>query len=126
MDLSVKLYMAARFTRREELESYAPLIQDAGFEITSTWVFGGEDGLTRQDIAELDIRDVERADAILLFTEPYGEHIPGGGRFVEFGYAIGRGKKLFVIGGRENVFMHYPGVEFYMNVHEFARSHKRV
>jgi hypothetical protein len=36
-----------------------------------------------------------------------------GGRHVEFGAAVATGKRLIVVGHRENLFHHLPGVEFF-------------
>jgi hypothetical protein len=37
----------------------------------------------------------------------------GGGRHVEFGYGMAKGKRLVLIGERENVFHDHPSVEVY-------------
>ena len=115
-------YLAARFPRRAELESYVPQFKEAGFEVTARWVFGGEEGLTRSDIAELDLDDVYDADVIVLFTEEYGSKQSGGGRFVEFGYAMALGKECYAIGDYENVFMHEPSVKVYPTLGAFLRD----
>lgn len=106
----MKIYLAARFTRQTELQDYANQLIEDGHEITSSWVFGGEDGLNFENIASLDVKDVLRADAVLLFTEPYGTANKGGGRHTEFGIGLGTGKSLYVCGDREQVFCWYPGV----------------
>ena len=84
----MKWYMAAKFSRREEMEVLSYDLLLLNHQCIARWVYGGEDGLTRPEIALLDLEDVERADGIILFTHPRGEPQPGGGRFVEFGYAI--------------------------------------
>lgn len=119
---SIKVYLAARFPKREELEKLVPEIEKIGWKINARWVFGGEEGLTRTDIAMLDIEDVESSDAIILFTEPYGSLVPGGGRFVEFGYALACDKKCFVIGEYENVFTHHPAVKVYPTLGDLLRD----
>lgn len=106
----MKIYLAARFSRREELIDYADSLKEDGHEITSSWVYGGEDGLSREDIAKLDVCDVLRADMVVLFTEPYGTAVAGGGRHTEFGIGLGTGKKLAIVGEREQIFCWYPGV----------------
>jgi nucleoside 2-deoxyribosyltransferase len=121
-----KTYLAARFPRREEMESYVIAFRGCGYDVTARWVFGGENGLTRSDIALLDLEDVAEADAIVLFTEGYGTHQTGGGRFVEFGYAIALGKELNIIGDRENVFMHHPNINCFSTLDEFLRAKEKI
>jgi len=111
-----KLYLAAPFGDRRKMELVAISLKARGFVITARWVFGGEDGLTRQDIAKLDLDDVDAADAVISFTFPRGTLTSGGGRHVEFGYALAKGKRLIVIGERENVFHHFPTVEVYPTI----------
>lgn len=118
-------YLAARFPRRAELEALVPQFEGAGFEVTARWVFGGEEGLTRTEIAALDLEDVEQAEAIVLFTEEYGSKQSGGGRFVEFGYAMALGKECYVIGDYENVFMHDQTVTVYPTLGAFLRDQTR-
>lgn len=116
----MKVYLAARYHRREEMETvYAPRLPDLGHECIARWVYGGEEGLSRRDIAELDLEDVRSADMIILFTHPRGEPQPGGGRFVEFGYALAFNKRCVVIGPEENVFMCAPTVEVYPTWDDF-------
>jgi len=116
----MKTYLAARFPRRAEMEGYVPFFKNLGFDVTARWVFGGEDGLTRSEIAEIDLEDVADADCLVLFTHDYGSLQPGGGRFVEFGYALALGKRVIVIGDYENVFTHHPDVEVYQDLEHFA------
>lgn len=119
-----KIYLASLYSRRAELEDYAKILTEAGHTIVSTWVYGNEVGLNRTDIALLDIYDVERADMVLSFTEPYGTMYKGGGRCVEFGYGLARGKVAAIIGERENVFHHHPSVIKFETLDEFIRHYQ--
>lgn len=110
----MKVYLAARFSDRPQMEEVADYLKTYGFDITARWVYGGEEGLSEPAIAKLDLEDVEAADTVVSFTFPRGTIMAtGGGRHAEFGYALARGKKLVLIGERENVFHHMPGVEVY-------------
>ena len=109
----MKIYLAAPFADRPKMEIIADQLKAHGCVITARWVYGGEDGLTREQIAVLDLDDVDAADTIISFTFPRGTLSSGGGRHVEFGYALAKGKRLVVIGYRENVFHHWPTVEIY-------------
>jgi|SRR5215217_3609997 len=119
---SVKIYLAAKYARREEMEEIALLLMNAhGYDITARWVFGGEEGKTNEDIAVFDLEDVASADTVLNFTEHPNMYTTGG-RHVEFGYAIATGKRLVVIGPRENVFHSFPTVEQFDTLNDWLRA----
>lgn len=118
----MKLYLASRFTNIKQVREYADQLKSDGHEITANWVYGGEEGLTFTDIAVLDVKDVIRADALILFTEPYGTPVPGGGRMVEFGVALATNKRLFIVGDRENVFHWWPNITQFPRF-EHLRNH---
>lgn len=107
----MKIYIASRYSRREEMELIAHELTAAGHEITANWVYGGENGLDNQDIAILDDTDVRRADCCLTFTEPYGSENKGGGRHFEFGLAYGLDKLCILVGPLEIVFHHLPKIK---------------
>lgn len=115
----MKIYIASSYSRREEMEVYGHVMERFGHEITSTWVYGGETGLTRPQSARLDINDVARADAVMSFTQPYGTPVRGGGRHVEFGYGLALGLKMIVIGEKENIFHDLDGIEVYPKLDEW-------
>jgi len=115
----MKIYLAAAFSRRAEMEGCADIIKEAGHEVTARWVYGGETGLNREQIALLDLEDVDKADTVVSFTYARGTLHTGGGRHVEFGYGLAKGKRLAVIGEREHVFHHHPSVETFNNLAEW-------
>lgn len=104
------------------MELVADKLKSIGVHITARWVYGGEEGLSREQIAVLDIDDVDVADVVTSFTQPYGTMTKGGGRHVEFGYGLAKGKRLVLIGERENVFHDYPGIEVYPTLNEWIES----
>ena len=59
-------------------------------------------------VAEEDLFDIDQSDALLLLTQ-HEPHVAGG-RHVEAGYALARGKRLYILGPRENIFYHLPQV----------------
>lgn len=122
----ISTYLAARFGRRAELEGYVPLFNKCGFDVTARWVYGGEAGLTRTDIAVMDLNDVLAADCFILFTEEYKSLQPGGGRFVEFGYALALDKQVIVIGDYENVFTHHPDVKVFKDLDTFVLHYEKM
>lgn len=109
----MKIYLCARYSRREEMRGYADLLQAAGHVVTSRWINGSHDlsdaatDLDRSKLAREDYSDLSSADCVISFTEHPGA--PGrqrGGRHVEFGLALEQRKLLVIVGPRENVF-HY-------------------
>jgi len=127
------LYIAGRFTRREELAGYADRLRQAGHEITSRWLSGHHDippslpeevrrDLKRQYACE-DLADVFEADILVAFTEPPG--VPNdsrGGRHVEFGVALAAGARLVLIGPRENIFHWLKNVEQYDDFEAYLQA----
>lgn len=109
----MRIYIAGRYSRRDEFREVAKQLEEMGHEVTSTWLRENIDpNHTMADIppsfaagaALTDLEDVDRADAVLFYSET--ELTPRGGRHVEFGYAIAKGKFIYVIGPAENIF-HY-------------------
>lgn len=118
----MKVYLCSRYSRRDEMRLVRTLLQEAGHEVTSRWLDtdwertdGGSSAAPadyRDMYAQIDMDDVRSADAIITFTEAPG--VGGrGGRHVEFGMAAAWDKRLFVVGHRENIFHHLPGVQFF-------------
>ena len=59
--------------------------------------------------AERGSEDIRRSGGFVLFSEP--NQSGSGGRHVEFGVALGLGKRLIVVGGVENLFQMMGQVE---------------
>jgi hypothetical protein len=111
----MKIYMAARYSRRLEILAYATALAAEGHEITSRWLNGtheARDGDTRRwgEFAQDDIDDIGQSDTVIAFTERDGPGRNRGGRHVEFGVGLITGRKMIVIGPVENVFHALPGV----------------
>lgn len=111
-----KIYLAARYSRHPEMQSYAAQLGELGHTIVSRWILGDHDLRAKgesdsfqwmQVWANEDLDDLSRSQLAIFFTE--GENPPGrarGGRHVEYGYAMAHAKRILVVGPRENVF-HY-------------------
>lgn len=121
-----KVYIAAPFASRDGLRDFAAQLVKIGMECTSLWIqteddikqgMGAAPTLSHEEITQAardDLSDVQHADAVVQFTGQAIEalHIPGangpmlhtGGRQVELGYALARGKKVIVVGDPENIF----------------------
>lgn len=121
-----RVYIAAPFAARDALRDHAAQLTRIGMSCTSDWLqdqtaiasgVGSAPDLPDDDIAKAarkDLENVAAADCIVQFTGLAIEalHIPGavgpmlhtGGRHIELGYALARGRKAIVIGNPENIF----------------------
>lgn len=115
----MKIYLAAQFSWKEDIGIKKRELEALGHVVTSTWTEEvASAGCSLKDfsggyhtaMATRDLREIEDADAIVLFSVDPDTTTRRGGRHVEFGFAIGKGKKLFVVGPKENIFHHIPNV----------------
>lgn len=124
----MKIYLAAPFAGRDVLKEHLPVWEDGGFTVTCGWVRStreltpealGSSPLSSDDEArehaEMDLADVDAADALVHYTAAYlqsldpslGEvthKLHSGGRHIETGYALAKGKDVIIIGEPENIF----------------------
>ena len=119
----MSIYLAATYTRLTEMQEYARRLRAAGHSILSRWIYGGHEthdiagDTEKARFAREDLEDLDRADAVLIFTEFTGA-LSSGGRHVEFGYALAKGKRAIIVGERENLFHYAPGAEQVENFEE--------
>ena len=120
----MRIYLAARYSRREELCGYKRELEALGHEITGRWLLGNHQiddaGLSaeasaadRRRFAEEDWADLLRARCCIAFSEPPRSSNSRGGRHVELGGALAAGMRVIVVGPAENVFMCLGRVERY-------------
>lgn len=114
----MKIYLAARYSRREELCGYKADLEALGHTVTSRWLLGNhqisdlemetlEDEMIaekRRVFAEQDYGDLTRSAITISFTEVPRSSTSRGGRHVEFGLALAIGQECWIVGPRENVF----------------------
>ena len=113
----IKFYTASLFSEKESSLALALQVEDnLGWESNAQWLKGGEEGLTRTQISNLDLTDIEETDRLIIVSHQRGTPKPGGGRWVEFGYALGQGKQCYVVGPYENVFCHSALVKVFPTV----------
>lgn len=127
-------YFAGRYSMNPKLQKYRNELHSAipTSVVTSRWIDCHPDivgGLERSfnseeleadpsgcwEFGQHDIEDLESAATVVSFTGEGGK----GGRHVEFGYAIATGKRLVIIGRRENIFHCHPNVEQFSSWEEF-------
>lgn len=95
----MKIYMAGKYGLRLEswFQEARERLEARGHEVTSRWMDGAEEKTTTRGAAELDIEDVDRAEALVFFGELPGSENRGGGRWFEFGYAYATGKDCYAV-----------------------------
>jgi hypothetical protein len=121
----LRIYLAAAWSRRDEIAKVADDLVDAidGIEITSRWLreptmFEAKkyrDEKFRRRRAQEDVVDVRRASMIVRFTDDLsGPTVPAklatGARMFEMGMAYERGNKVVIVGGYQPIFDYLPGV----------------
>lgn len=126
----MKIYLASRYSRREEMVAASTQLRALGHVITSRWILGDHQiddaGLSleaaeeeRTRFAMEDAADLIEADCVISFTEAPRSTSSRGGRHVEFGMALGLKKHCIVIGPRENVFHCLPQVAIFESFEKF-------
>jgi hypothetical protein len=125
------IYVAARYSRRNEMRSVASHLRACGHHVTSRWLtedkpldtkLGDDSPLFYATTARIDLDDIDKADTLMFFSEDPLVGTPRGGRHVEFGYALGKGKRVIVIGGPENIFHYLGRVTHFKSLEAFAES----
>jgi hypothetical protein len=129
----MRIYLAARYSRRLELCGYREQLQAVGHTVQAVWLDGkhqiADDGkpigdhgeglvegrfdqeeysertaALRNRFAMDDYRDVTMCELLIAFTEPPRSNSSRGGRHVELGLALGMMKSVWIVGPRENIF----------------------
>lgn len=134
MPKSLSYYFASRYNRHPELRGYRAELLAAipGASVTSRWIdcHDGtlETSLTPETLSAdpgsaweygaHDIEDLEAAHTLVSFTGPGGK----GGRHIEHGYAMAAGKRIIIVGPRENVFHCWPAGKVYVTWQAFLAA----
>lgn len=130
----MKIYLAARYGRRDQLRELRSFLQAMGHVVTSSWLDSewksvGSDAPShappgeREKACNQNLVDLDNADCCISFTEdPASADGKRGGRHVEFGYALAKGKRVIVVGYTENVFHFHKSVEFFRNREELLQA----
>lgn len=104
----MKIYIAAPYPYLEEADAVAQHLRSKGHIITSRWL------KTVSDLdnagARMDLEDIDAADVFLALNPPGWANIGTGGRHVELGYALAKGKKIILAGERTNVFHYHSDI----------------
>lgn len=129
----MNVYLASRYSRREELLRHKTSLEELGYRVTSRWLQGDHqisddemsDDARRQAKAHFateDWEDLLAADIVISFSEEPRSSNSRGGRHVEFGAALALGKTSIVVGPVENVFHLLEGVHRFDSFEEALSS----
>ncbi len=116
------IYLAARFSRKDELNGYRRILERDGCEVTSRWLTGVHEWIgtvdefiphtAQQAFANDDLEDIERSGLFLYFADPPDNRGTRGGKDFELGYAYATGIPCIVVGHRSHVFTHLRDMVF--------------
>lgn len=128
-----RVYLAARYDRRDELREYRNVLEEWGIIVTSRWLdeqepLNSQMGQHTEEFyittARVDLDDVDTADTIIFFSEDPLVGFRRGGRHVEYGYALKGGKNIIVCGPKENVFHYGTGATHFESFTEMMDDFK--
>ena len=121
----MKVYLTARFARKDEMATYAGDLNRLGHVVTCRWLeveFDPGTPLSHPNwsqLAQQDLDDIRRADAVVSFTETSGG---GAARHVELGIGLGLGKRVYIVGRAEHLFHTLPQLEVYPDWNALIRA----
>jgi len=125
------LYLAARYQLKEDIAEHAAELQSMGYRVTSTWMSEPHDGnISMKDVDEetlaeyaaRDLLEIDEADLFVFFSEDPETPTKRGGRHVEFGYALAKGKEIVAIGPRENIFHYLEAIARFHSWRQFTEE----
>ena len=128
---TLKIYIASRWDDRPDALLIKKFIEDKGLICTSTWLTphdeqsmdalkGGAIEKPRQRAVK-DFEDIDAADVYLVYSPKKSHRNGTGGKHVELGYALAKGKTCVLVGERENIFHYHPAVRVVDGVANFLR-----
>jgi nucleoside 2-deoxyribosyltransferase len=129
----LRVYVAARYARKNEMKMIASAIKEAGAILSTDWFNEAADPNIDLDavsddhceaIAERDLNEMRQSDLCISFTEDPKACFKRGGRHNEFGFCLALGIPLWVVGPRETVYHYLPWVEVFDNAQQMLDALK--
>lgn len=120
-----KFYIATQ--KQENARPVRDAVVAAGHICTASWIdLEGYASIPQGDAQRVAAattcdREVQEAGELILVSEPDGSRVRGG-KHVETGMALAQGKRVHVIGDKENVFHWHPLVSVYPDLATFAKE----
>ncbi len=115
----MSVYLANQFSKIEETRQYAKELRELGVVVTSRWLEEPSDPnhslkdhsvFQHKEAAIKDRDDLLLAEDFVVFTVDPDALTRRGGRHVETGIALAKGKRVIVCGPHENIFHYLDGV----------------
>lgn len=113
----MKYYIATSLSRAASHHVVRDALRDYGHEISYDWTLHGSvKSISKerlQEVAMLEVDGVSKADVVIVLLPG------GGGTHFELGFALAKGKKVFLhsedpslfeLGSQTNAFYHHPDV----------------
>lgn len=138
--MKYNIYIAGRYSRKEEFKQYIKELESLGHTVTSSWITLASESTTEADPVVLErsalacIKDITKSDCFLYFTDSVRENIESftkdelfelsrGGRHVELGISMIWGvDRIILVGGRENIFHYIEDMECYDTFEECKKA----
>lgn len=127
----LKIYIASRWDDRDDALMIKKFIEERGLICTSTWLTPHDeqsmDALKKAVIekprqrAIKDFEDIDASDVYLVYSPTKSHRNGTGGKHVEMGYAMAKGKTCVLVGVRENIFHYHPAVRVVDGVEAFLK-----
>ena len=116
----MKVYLAARFDRKDEMKKLSLILISLGIGVTSRWLDEVSNTLCfaqrerfMEDTAQIDADDVYAADTLVRFSDDLSLPVVSsrwctGSRMEETGMAYAWGKRIVIVGGNQSLFDRFP------------------
>lgn len=117
--IAPRVYVAAPWSWQARTRRKAVELREMGYDCSPAWLEEDDASIENQTAgwerhrALVDIHQIGMANILIAFTCGPGKGPARGGRHVELGLALAWGKRVIVVGPRENIFCHLPEVEHY-------------
>lgn len=116
----IKAYIAAGYSRKEEVAVVAKELESIGVVVISKWhkerakpqtsLSDCTESFLRRN-AKKDIRELTEANYFVMLSVNPDIPFKRGGSCVENGFAIAKGLPVLVIGPKQHIFHYLPGVK---------------
>ena len=119
----MRIYLSGKWEDRARCQFYMKLLRNAGHEITVDWTdHKYEDENYPKEYCSDDVKGVREAEAYIgVFIEKEYKYR---GALVEFGIALGQGKKCYFIGHAQDscIFRHHPLVQTFESISDIIKE----
>lgn len=124
----LRVYIAARYSRKAEVRELARLIEQCGAKVCTEWFNGPEcddakklGDLYCENAASTDVNSVSTSNLFVVLSGS-GRH---GGMHFETGLAFAQGIPIWLVGEPENIFQCLPWIERFANCEEMLSALRR-